>query len=556
MLALSPIAAYAQAAAAAKAPDPSSPASAGEPPPAAAALRFEAADVHPSPHVSEPWMDGPHLEGDRYILFQAPMADLIANAYKIDAANVQGGPSWLEYNRYDIDAKTAPATSGADQRLMLRALLAERFQLAVHNGTASVPAYVLKLGKDKPKMKPSDGSGDAKCDWVPPPSGSAPQMAFSCHHETMEQLVDLLRNTRGGGYLNDREPIVDDTGLKDEFDFDLKWTPSGGRDRAGAAAVSIFDAIEAQLGLKLVQETAPRPVLLVDAVDETPLPNPPGTDKAVPPRPLPEFEVAMFTPSKPDGPRRGNFGRGRLDATGITLKTLMEIAWDLNENEMEAFANAPPWLDKDRWDISAKMSNDDADDAKNKPPQADNQQLRLMLQALLADRFNLQAHIEDRVSDAYSLVADKPKLTPADPKSRTRCAEGPGPDGKDPRMANPILNRLVTCQNMTMEQLGIELQRVADGYIHNTVLDKTGLKGGYDFTLSFSSVNNILNGGARPQSNGPGQQNGDETTASDPNGAVSLFEAVHRELGLKLEKEKRPVPMLVIDKINETPTPN
>jgi uncharacterized protein (TIGR03435 family) len=179
-----------------------------------------------------------------------------------------------------------------------------------------------------------------------------------------------------------------------------------------------------------------------------------------------------------------------------------------------------------------------------------------MLRALLADRFNLHAHIEDREGDAYSLLAVNPKLTPADPTVHTRCAEGPGPDGKDPRIANPILNRLVYCQNMTMAQLGIELQAVADGYVHNTVLDKTGLKGGYNFTLSFSSVNNILNGGARPPSSNSVQQDGADGTASDPNGAVSLFEAVRRELGLKLEKERRPVPMLVIDQIQETPTPN
>jgi uncharacterized protein (TIGR03435 family) len=488
------------------------------------------------------------------VVHQATMADLIARAYSLDSDNVQGGPSWLEYNRYDIEAKTAPSTSGDDQKLMLQSLLAERFHLVVHNGTAPMPAYVLKAGKDVPKLKPAASTDSSGCDPHQPPPGSPPQMDFTCHNQTMEQLAQLLRNTRGGGYLN--KTVVDETGLKGAFDFELKWTPSGARDRAGANPVSIFDALDSQLGLKLALETAPRPVLLVDSVDELPIPNPPGTDKALPARPLPEFEVAVFTPSKPDGQRMGRIGHGRLDATGITLKTLIEIAWDLNENEMEAIANAPPWLDKDRWDIVAKMSNDDASIAANKPPQADVQTLRRMLQALLADRFGLQAHIEDREGDAYSLVAVNPKMNPGDPKAHTRCTEGPGPDGKDPRIANPILNRLLYCQNMTMEQLGIELQSVADGYIHNTALDKTGLKGGYNFTLSFSSVNNILNGGSRPPANGPSQQEATDGTASDPNGAVSLFEAVHRELGLKLEKERRPVPMLVIDKIQETPTPN
>jgi uncharacterized protein (TIGR03435 family) len=546
LLAALPLLASAQSSGTPSAADPSSP--------AASSLKFEAADVHASPNVSEPFLDGPHLEGDRYVLHQATLADLIANAYSLDVGNAQGGPSWLEYNRYDIQAKTAPTTTGADQKLMLQALLAERFKLVVHNGTAPMSAYVLKMSKDATKLKPAASTDNSGCDPHQPPQGSPPEIDFTCHNETMEQLAQLLRNMRGGGYLD--KPVVDGTGLKETFDFELKWTPSGGRDRAGAASVSIFDALESQLGLKLPLETAPRPVLLVDSTNEVPMANPAGTDKALPPLPLPEFEVAVITPSKPDGPRMGRIGRGRLDATGMTLKTLIELAWDLNENEMESFANAPAWLDKDRWDIEAKMSNDEAADAANKPPEADVQQLRLMLQALLADRFNLRAHIEDRVNDAYSLIAVSPKLTPADPNSRTRCAEGPGADGKDPRAANPILNRLVTCQNMTMMQLGIELQRIADGYVHNTVLDTTGLKGSYNFTLSFSSVNNILNGGSRPPSNGSSQQDVTDATASDPNGAVSLFEAVRRELGLKMEKEKRPVPVLVIDKIQETPTPN
>lgn len=529
-------------------------AAADPPSPPAVTLKFEAADVRPSPHMSEPWTDGPHLEGDRYVIHQATMADLIANAYKLDSGNVQAGPAWLDYNRYDIDAKTAPTTSGADQKVMLQALLSERFSLVVHNGTAPLPAYVLKASKDTTKLKPAASTENSGCDPHPPPPGSPPQIDFTCHNQTMEQLAQLLRNNNGGGYLN--KTVVDGTGLKEAFDFELKWTPSGGRDRAGTAAVSIFDALESQLGLKLALETAQRPVLLVDSVDEMPVPNPPGTDKALPPQPLPEFEVAVINPSKPDGPRRGSIGHGRMDATGITLKTLVELAWDLNETEMEAIANAPPWLDKDRWDIVAKMSSDEAAEVAKRPPEADVQQLRLMLRAMLAERFNLHAHVEDRAGDAFSLLALNPKLTPADPNAHTRCAEGPGPDGKDPRIANPILNRLVFCQNMTMAQLGNELQAVADGYVHNTVLDKTGIKGGYDFTLSFSSVNNILNGGTRPSSNNSSQQDATDGTASDPNGAVSLFEAVRRELGLKLEKERRPVPLLVIDQIQETPTPN
>lgn len=519
--------------------------------PPSSALKFQAESVRRSPHVSEPFVQGPILEGDRYMIRQATMANLIGNAYSIDSANLQGGPSWLEYNRYDIDAKTVPATSTADQKLMLQALLAERFHLTVHNGTAPMPAYVLRVAKDKPKLKPAENSSASSCNRQPPPPGSPPAMDFVCHNQTMEQLAHLLRDTRGGGYLN--QSVVDETGLKGGFDLELKWTPTGGRDRAGAASVSIFDALVDQLGLKLSLETAPRPVLMVDSVDEAPSPDPPDTAKTLPPLPPPDFEVAVINPYKPSESRHGQFGGGRLEVTGLTLRDMITLAWDLNDSNKDVIANEPPWLDKDRWDIQSKMSDDDAPD--NKPPQVDFEQMQYMMRTLLAERFGLKAHMEERMGDAYNLVAVSPKLSPADPQTRTRCAEGPGPDGKDPRMANPILNRLLTCQNMTMAQFGDQLQSVADGYIYNTVIDKTGLKGGYNFTLSFSSVNNILSSHGAPPPQDGASANADPP-AADPNGAVSLFDAIHRELGLKLEKERRPVPVLVIDHIDETPTPN
>ena len=550
LVTLSSIRSFAQSAPASPSNDPQV-SSAPSPAP-----KFQAADVHASPHIADPWTDGPHLEGDRYVIYQATMADLIANAYSLDADNVQGGPSWLEFNRYDIVAKTVPTATSAEQKLMLKAVLADRFNLMADNGTAPMPAYVLKPGKDTPKMKPSDGNGDAKCDYQPTPPGQPPQIAFTCHNQTMEGLAQLLRNTRGGGYLD--KTVVDETGLKGSFDFDLKWTPNAARDQA--SAVTIFDALDAQLGLKLALETAPRPVLIVDGVDESPAPNPPGTAESLPPLPLPEFEVSVVTPSKPDTRSNGDFGRGGLQVNALTLRDLITVTWDLNDSNKGVIVNEPPWLNKDRWDIVAKWSSED-DEAANRAPNSDFRQFQQMMRALLADRFALKAHIEERPGTAYNLVAVSPKLTPADPKSRTRCKEGPGPDGKDPRIANPILNRLLTCQNMTVAQLGVQLQSVAGGYIYDTVLDKTGLKGSYDFTLSFTAIGRLNANAASPPpstSGGSSQSSAASTdpVASDPNGGVSLFDAVKRQLGLKLEQEKRPVPVLVIDHIEETPTPN
>ncbi len=99
----------------------------------------------------------------------------------------------------------------------------------------------------------------------------------------------------------------------------------------------------------------------------------------------------------------------------------------------------------------------------------------------------MKYHWETGPVTAYDLVAASPKLTLADPRARTRCDEGPGPDGKDPRIKNMVLDRLVTCQNMSMAQFGVLLQYLAPDYIFSPVLDNTGLKGSYNFTLSFSS---------------------------------------------------------------------
>jgi uncharacterized protein (TIGR03435 family) len=102
---------------------------------------------------------------------------------------------------------------------------------------------------------------------------------------------------------------------------------------------------------------------------------------------------------------------------------------------------------------------------------------------------------------------------------------------------------------MTLAQIGDELQHVASGYIYNPVVDGTGLKGSYDFTLSFSSADKILPAASSAAS-------GADPNSSDPNGAVSVFDAINRQLGLKLEKTTRPYPVLVIDHIEEQPTPN
>jgi uncharacterized protein (TIGR03435 family) len=515
---------------------------------------FEATDVHVSPHRLFPFMQGGSLRGDRYVLRQATMVDLITTAYGVDAENVQGGPTWLETDRFDVYAKAPATTPPATVKVMLRSLLADRFKLVLHDGSKPMPAFVLTEGKGPSKLKEGEGSGDADCKYQDPPQnpppGTVQSIEFSCHHTTMEEFAKKLHNW-AGDYLTD--PVVDSTGLKGSWDFDIKWTPRQLLQKAGADGISIFDAVDKELGLKLDRQTAPRPVLIVASVNEKPTPNAPGLEKILPPPPPPQFDVAVIKPSKPDTQLRGKIEGGQVNLEGATLKFLITFAWDLNPNDDEVLAGAPKWVDSDHFDILAKVVND-APAGGAKAERIDIEDLHQMLRELLEDRFKLKGHMEDRPVSAYTLTAVKPKLIPADPLSRTRCKEGPGPDGKDPRTTSPVLNRLLSCQNMNMAQIGEELQRVAPGYIYSPVLDNTGIKGSWDFTLSFSSANLTKAGaGAGPP---PGASATSGSATSDPNGALSLFDAVSKQLGLKLEKQRRPAPVLVIDHIEEKPTEN
>jgi uncharacterized protein (TIGR03435 family) len=368
-------------------------------------------------------------------------------------------------------------------------------------------------------------------------------MEFSCHNMSMAVFVQNLHNWIYDYFPG---PISDSTGLKGTWDFDLKWSNRVQLATAGGDGISIYDAIDKQLGLKLGTQLSSIPVVIVDSLDETPTPNSPDLAKLLPPLPPPEFDVATIKPAMPGERAMLQFNGVELNAQ-TPLKLLIYFAWDLNFSDDEALANAPKWLDSDRYDIVAKL----ATDADGKPPIIDDEDFRRLLRELLMDRFQMKTHTEDRPVDAYTLIAVNPKLTKADPTSRTRCGKTPGPDGKDPRIANPALDKLWYCQNVTMAQAAdMFREMLAPDYIYNPIQDATGITGSWDFVLSFSSARLTMGGGmgAPPSADG--------ASAPEPIGAVSFFDAVNKQLGLKLVKQKRPLPVLVIDHIEEKPTEN
>lgn len=512
---------------------------------------FEIADVRVSERQINVGVSGNQLRGGRYEIHNATMVDLVRTAYGVEAEKVVGGPSWLELDRFTVIAK-APAGATPDSvKPMLKALLADRFKLAVHEDTRPLTAFAMTVA-GKHKMTESAAGGPPGCEprqpSQPAEPGSIPRSTVVCRGFTMTALAQLLPRA-AGAYLPN--PVVDLTNLQGAFDFELSWTARALLAQAGADGVSIFDALEKQLGLKLELKDLPSSALVVDSVERRPTANSPEVAKVLPPPPAPEFEVATIKLTSPE--QKGMNARiqptGMVTVSGMPLKTLLTLAWDLGSDEL---IDVPKWTETARFDLVARAF---ASTTNLDQPPIEIDTLRQMLRTFLTERFQIKTRTENREVNGYVLSAPRPRLTKADPASRTRCVEGPAANSADPRNRNPVLSRLITCQNMTMAQFAERLQSLANGYVRVPALDATGLEGGWTFTVNFSPVGLVQGGAGRGGDAGP-VPGGAALAASEPTGALSLPEALDRQLGLKLELQKRPMQVLVFEHILEKPLEN
>jgi uncharacterized protein (TIGR03435 family) len=307
-----------------------------------AAPKFEAADVHLSPPTTIPAVRGPFFGDTRYEVRYASMVDLIRVAYGIDPDRIVGGPNWLELDRFDVIAITPAHSTPESRKLMLQALLADRFGLVIRNDSKNMAAYALTAG-NTPKLQETDGTGETHCDFkresAPPPPGpppgpgstsdgpqaviQVPVLSYTCHNTTMAAFAAALPSMPGANQYFDNKPVVDQTALKGSYDFALRYTP---KIPAGVTAsgenMPVFDGLDKQLGLKLELSTIPMPVIVVDSANEKPTANPPDVSKILPPVPT-EFDAAEVKPSAPAPPGRGGgiaeIKNGRVIVPGITL---------------------------------------------------------------------------------------------------------------------------------------------------------------------------------------------------------------------------------------------
>jgi len=194
------------------------------------------------------------------------------------------GPSWLRSARYEIAAKAPEDASREDLPKMMQTLLAERFKLRVHEEKRELPTLALMLGKDGPKLNEAglesgDGMGGAQVQMSALESGGE---RLDIKGGTMATLVNTLTGLLG-------QPVVDKTGLLGRFDFVLDFSRSetAGPNATGGyneppsmpppppgaePGVSIYSSIQ-QLGLRLVGQRGPLPVLVVDSAERAPIEN-------------------------------------------------------------------------------------------------------------------------------------------------------------------------------------------------------------------------------------------------------------------------------------------
>jgi uncharacterized protein (TIGR03435 family) len=253
----------------------------------------------------------------------------------------------------------------------------------------------------------------------------------------------------------------------------------------------------------------------------------------------PKFEVASIKPSNSDD-RRPLFdiqAGGRLTVLNFTLKRLIQIAYSAKDFQI---SGGPGWMGSDLFDISAKPEI----------PTTNFDQIRLMLQSLLIERFHLGLRSDTREMPVYALVVDKngPKFKEASDSDPNIVDLGPRPDlkggGGRPRFTIIRRGRL-TAQGSDMAGLADHLS----DFVGRVVVDKTRLKGRYDVKLEWQPDENQI---AMFQTMGVPEGFG--APAPDAQGP-SLFAALQEQLGLKLESQKGPVEIFTIERA-ERPSEN
>jgi uncharacterized protein (TIGR03435 family) len=233
---------------------------------------FDVATIKPS-DTSAPHGRFFRLNGRHVIAYNMSVGDLVTYAYGIQASQIANGPPSLLAKHFDIDGlpDIVGRPNRSQSRQMFQQLLVSRFRLAFHYESRELPVYAIQIAKGGPKLaqttrKPDDGTNFS---YTCPP-------VLAYRNYSISEFAKVMQEA----FLD--RPVVDQTGLTNRYDFDLKWTsndaqtycpaePGGSHDDPNAPP-SIYTAIQEQLGLKIVAMKAPAQVMVIDHI-ETPSEN-------------------------------------------------------------------------------------------------------------------------------------------------------------------------------------------------------------------------------------------------------------------------------------------
>lgn len=241
---------------------------------------------------------------------------------------------------------------------------------------------------------------------------------------------------------------------------------------------------------------------------------------------------------------------GRFVATNVSVKMLIRMAYQIEDSQL---TGGPAWINSDRFDIQAVVSSSPHENPRNMSEaqlEAFQEQQRLRVQSLLEDRFQLKLHPESKIRPIYALVVAK-----NGPKLQKAANTTPDPQ-KGPPQGPPRRNRTMRMFRGQLSGRGVPLSLLAEQLstqVGRPVVDKTGLKGLYDFTLQWTpdqSQGQMFKG--PPED---GQQPGGNPAPPPETTGPSIFTAIQEQLGLKLQPEKGPVQVFVIDHV-EQPSAN
>jgi uncharacterized protein (TIGR03435 family) len=229
---------------------------------------FEVATIKPS----DPNRPGRlfSIRGGEVITVNTTVNDLMVFAYGVHARQILSAPSWAESEKFDITGKPeGGALPNLNQfKTMIQKLLAERFQLAFHHEKKELTVYAITIGNNGPKLTKSESAGSIPALLFRGP-GNLP-----ARNATMEEFAAVMQSA-----VLDR-PVVDQTGLKGRFDFQLQWTPDETQfaslrgpgplpspPEGAETQPDLFTAIQQQLGLRLESTKAQTEVLVIDKVE-------------------------------------------------------------------------------------------------------------------------------------------------------------------------------------------------------------------------------------------------------------------------------------------------